>query len=154
MKAFASLFTQIDETTRTSVKTVALAEYFRTAPDMDKLWTIALFSGRRPKRTITAARLRVWAAERAGLPDWLFEESYSVVGDLAETISLVLPPPSKHEDHNLTHWINVVKDLTSCDDVARKAGILAAWDSLAATERFLFTKLLTGGFRVGVSTKL
>ena len=154
MKAFASLFTQIDETTRTSVKTAALAEYLRTAPDMDKLWTIALFSGRRPKRTITAARLRVWAAERAGLPDWLFEESYSVVGDLAETISLVLPPPSKHEDHNLTHWINLIKDLSACDDVARKAGILAAWDSLAATERFLFTKLLTGGFRVGVSTKL
>ncbi|MEJ6397821.1 ATP-dependent DNA ligase [Yoonia sp. 208BN28-4] len=154
MKDFAALFTRIDETTRTSVKTAALADYFRAAPDDDKLWTIALFSGRRPKRTITATRLREWAAELAGLPDWLFEDSYHIVGDLAETISLVLPPPKAHEDRSLTHWITTIKHLSTLEDDDRKAGILAAWDSLPNTERFLFTKLLTGGFRVGVSTKL
>ena len=154
MKDFAALYARVDETTRTSLKTAALADYFRTAPDDDKLWTIALFTGRRPKRTITATKLRIWAGEIAQIEPWLFDESYAVVGDLAETISLVLPPPTQHAHHSLTHWINYIKKLSQQDEDARKAGILTAWDSLPDMERFLFTKLLTGGFRVGVSAKL
>jgi len=154
MKDFAALFTRIDESTKTSVKTAALADYFTAASPDDRLWTIALFTGRRPKRTITATRLREWAAEVAGLPDWLFEESYSIAGDLAETISLVLPPAKLDIDRSLSHWISYIKSLSTLDDDARKTGILHAWDSLPSTERFLFTKLLTGGFRIGVSAKL
>ncbi len=154
MKAFAALFAAVDQTTRTKVKVQALAEYFRTAPDDDKLWTIALFSHRRPRRLITTTILREWAAEQAGIPLWLFEECYPIVGDLAETISLVLPPPTQTSDHSLTHWITYIKALSKEDDTARKTGILAAWDQLEPLERFLFTKLLTGGFRVGVSQKL
>ncbi|WP_322895129.1 MULTISPECIES: ATP-dependent DNA ligase [unclassified Yoonia] len=154
MKAFAALFAGLDESTKTSVKVAALADYFRNAPDDDKLWTAALFTGRRPKRVITATKLRLWAAERAGLPDWLFEESYSIAGDLAETIALVLPPPSQTSDQSLTHWIMRLRELGTQDEDARKAGILAAWDSLPHAERFLFTKLLTGGFRIGISAKL
>ena len=154
MKNFAALFKQIDESTKTSVKTAALADYFRTAAPEDRLWTIALFTGRRPKRTITATKLRAWAAERADLPDWLFGESYSIVGDLAETIALVLPPATIHDEKSLSHWIVYIKSLSILEEDARKAGILRAWDSLPTTERFLFTKLLTGGFRIGVSAKL
>ncbi len=154
MKDFATLFTRIDESTKTTVKTAALADYFRTADPSDRLWTIALFTGRRPKRTITATKLRTWAAELAGLPDWLFEDSYSVVGDLAETISLVLPPAAHSTDHSLTYWIDKLKTLSALDEDARKQGIVDAWNSLPNTQRFLFTKLLTGGFRIGVSAKL
>ncbi len=154
MKDFATLVTRIDESTKTTVKTAALVSYFETASDADKLWTIALFTGRRPKRTITATRLREWAAEVAGLPDWLFDESYSVVGDLAETIALVLPPSAGSEDKPLSEWIAYLRNLTTLDDDARKAGILDAWENLPQAERFLFTKLLTGGFRIGVSAKL
>ncbi|SEN43506.1 DNA ligase-1 [Loktanella fryxellensis] len=154
MKDFAALYARIDESTKTTVKVAALADYFRTAPDDDKLWTAALFTGRRPKRTITATRLRDWAAERAGIPLWLFEESYGIVGDLAETISLTLPPATHASDLPLTHWIMEIRRLSALDDAARKAGILRAWDSLPGSERYLFTKLLTGSFRVGVSAKL
>jgi DNA ligase-1 len=154
MKDFAALFTRIDESTKTTVKIAALADYFQTATPEDRLWTIALFTGRRPKRTITATRLREWAAEVASLPDWLFEESYSIVGDLAETIALVLPTATHTSDHTLTQWITSIKSLSALDDDERKSGILSAWDSLPNTERFLFTKLLTGGFRIGVSAKL
>ncbi len=154
MKDFATLFTRIDESTKTTVKVAALADYFQTATPQDRLWTIALFTGRRPKRTITATRLRTWAAEVAGLPDWLFEESYSIVGDLAETISLVLPPARNITERTLTDWIAYIKSLSAREEDDRKAGILSAWDSMPNTERFLFTKLLTGGFRIGVSGKL
>lgn len=98
MKDFARLFTAVDQTTRTTAKTKALAEFFREASDDDKLWTIALFSGRRPKRAVTTTQLREWASERAGIPLWLLEESYPIVGDLAETIALVLPPASQETD--------------------------------------------------------
>ncbi|TNF20678.1 MAG: ATP-dependent DNA ligase [Rhodobacteraceae bacterium] len=154
MKQFAALFARIDETTSTKVKVAALAEYLSTAPPEDRLWTIALFTGRRPKRVVTATRLREWAAERAGLPDWLFEECYHVAGDLAETISLVLPAPERQSDESLSHWVGEIRALADQGEPARKAAILAAWDRLDTAQRFLFNKLLTGGFRVGVSARL
>ena len=95
MKGFAALFEQIDQTTKTNLRVAALADYFQSAPEQDRLWTIALFSGRRPKRAVTTTRLREWASEAAALPLWLFEDTYAIVGDLAETITLVLPPGSK-----------------------------------------------------------
>jgi DNA ligase-1 len=154
MKRFAALYAAIDGTTRTTEKVAALAAYLTDAPAQDRLWTVALFSGRRPRRTITATTLREWAAERAGLPLWLFEESYAVAGDLAETIALILPPPTTLTDQSLTFWIGHIRLLATLDEPARKAGIFAAWDSLSPPERFLLTKLLTGGFRVGISQTL
>ena len=154
MKAFAALFTALDQTTSTSAKVAALTAYFQTAPDADKLWCIALFTGRRPKRVISTTLLRQWAAETAGIPLWLFEDAYPIVGDLAETIALILPPATTASDHSLTYWIETLKTLSLADEPTRKAGILSAWDELPTLERFLFTKLLTGGFRVGISAKL
>ncbi|MGR3492456.1 MAG: ATP-dependent DNA ligase [Shimia sp.] len=154
MKDFARLFTTLDQTTKTTLKVQALTEYFRTAPDDDKLWTIALFSGRRPKRTLTTPYLRGWAAEKAGIPLWLFEEAYPIVGDLAETIALILPPPTRESDESLTHWIGVIRALAALEEAEKRKEVLDAWDRLDRIERFLFNKLLTGGFRVGVSQKL
>ena len=154
MRRFASLFLAIDQTTKTTEKVAALAEYFRTAPEQDRLWTIDLFSGRRPKRTVTTTRLREWAAERADIPLWLFEESYPVVGDLAETISLVLPPPTNSGNLSLSGWIDKIRGLSALEENDRKPLILQAWDQLNQSERFVFNKLITGGFRMGVSHKL
>ena len=154
MIQFAQLFNAIDQSTKTTVKVAALTEFFRTAPEGDRIWTIAIFSGRRPKRAVTTTKLREWAAEVADIPLWLFEEAYPIVGDLAETIALVLPEPTTTSDHGLTHWINALRGLSEVDEPVRKAFVLEAWASLDPTQRFLFNKLLTGGFRVGVSQKL
>ena len=154
MKQFAALFATLDQTTRTNTKVAALADYFRTAPEPDRLWTIALFSGRRPKRAITTTRLREWAAERAGIPLWLFEESYPIVGDLAETIALVLPPPSTRHDASLADWIDRLRALKDAADATRKEQVLSAWEGLTPLERLVFNKLLTGGFRIGISARL
>ncbi len=154
MKRFAALFATLDQTTRTTTKVTALAAYFRDAPAADRLWTIALFSGRRPKRAITTTRLREWAAERAGIPLWLFEESYAIVGDLAETIALVLPAPGTTHETSLTGWIERLRALDTADETTRKAEVLAAWDAMEPLERLVFNKLLTGGFRIGISRKL
>ena len=154
MNRFAALFAALDGTTRTARKTAALAAYFREAPEPDRLWTVALLSGRRPKRAVNATDLRTWAAAAAGLPDWLMDEAYAVAGDLAETIALVLPATTTTTDRSLADWITVVANLATLPPEGRRAAVLAAWCELGGTERFLFNKLLTGGFRMGVSRGL
>jgi len=154
VKRFAALFQALDRTTKIIPKVDALARYFAEAPEDDRLWTVALLSGRRPRRAVTTTRLREWAAERAGLPLWLFEECYPVVGDLGETIALVLPPAKGVSAASLSDWMAEILALSQVEEPERKARILAAWDGLDTTERFLFNKLITGGFRVGVSQKL
>ena len=92
MRQFAELVTQVGSSTKTNDKLEALVAYFSSAVDeKDKIWVIALFSGRRPKRAVNTTQLATYAIEVAGLPFWLFEESYHTVGDLAETIALLLP---------------------------------------------------------------
>ncbi|MFT6333941.1 MAG: DNA ligase-1 [Halioglobus sp.] len=153
MKRFAQLFKQLDHTTKSTAKINALVEYFSSSEDKDKVWAIALFSHRRPKRTVTTKLLREWSADLAGLPLWLFEESYHIVGDLAETIALITPKATKKSDNSLSDWIGVIIDLKDKEEAVKKATIQDAWTSLDQDERFLFNKLITGGFRVGVSQK-
>lgn len=154
MKRFAALFAALDGTTKTLVKLEALAGYFRDAPEADRVQTIALLSGRRPKRAATATELRTWAAEAAGLPLWLFEESYAVVGDLAETIALVLPVAEAQGDESLSATVAALARLAGQPAEARRAAVLAFWAGQAPEARFLFNKLITGGFRMGVSQGL
>lgn len=154
MKRFASLILQLEETTKTARKTQALAQYMSIAPEQDRLWCLALFSGRRPKRTVATSQLREWAADTADLPLWLLEETYSVVGDLAETIALILPEGDNNTDRSLSEWIDDLRRLTKCKIIEKKAFILNSWSVLSGQERFVFNKLITGGFRVGVSQKL
>lgn len=154
MKRFTALYAAIDQSTKTSVKVARLAQYFADAPEADRLWCVALFSGRRPRRAVTTTKLRAWAAERAGIPLWLFEEAYPVVGDLAETIALVLPPPNRDTEQSLTGWIHQLRALDTADEPTRKATVLEAWDQMDPLQRLVFNKLLTGGFRVGISRKL
>ncbi len=154
MKHFAHLFIQLDQTTKTKLKVAALVEYFKVAEEKDKLWTIALLSHRRLKRTVNTTLLRAWAAEASGIPLWLFEESYGITGDLAETIALILPQATQVSTHSLTYWIEYIKALEGKEDTEKQAAVNAAWSQLNKTERFVFNKIITGGFRVGVSQKL
>lgn len=154
MKRFAALFAALDGTTKTSAKLEALAAYLRDAPEPDRVQTIALLSSRRPKRAATSTELRAWAAEAAGLPLWLFEESYAVVGDLAETIALVLPPPETRGEASLSAIVAALSALAGQPAEARHAAVLSFWAGQTTEERFLFNKLITGGFRMGVSQGL
>jgi len=154
MKNFAHLFTQLDQTTKTLKKVAALVDYFGKVDDRDRLWAMAILSHRRPKRTVKTSLMRQWAAELSNVPLWLFEDSYHVVGDLAETIALVLPPPTQQHIKTLTEWINDVKSLDKKEEEYKREVVVNAWNGLTYNERFVFNKLITGSFRVGVSQKL
>ena len=155
MKRFARLFAQLDETTRTSEKVDAMARYFAEADPADAAWAVHFLAGGRPKRLIGARRLAEWAMAEADVPEWLFEESYHAVGDLAEAISLLLPDVREGSDRPLREWIeDRLLALSGASEETQRAAILAAWRELGGTERFVWNKLITGGFRVGVSTQL
>lgn len=155
MKRFAALYAALDSSTRTSDKTRALADYFRDVPAADACWAVWFLTGNRPRAAVKTTLLHAWAAEAAGLPDWLFAESYDAVGDLAETIALILPPPLAASDLPLARWVEErLLPLRALDEPAQRAALMDYWNELGGTERFVFNKLITGGFRVGVSALL
>ena len=154
MKNFTQLFVSLDQTTKTLAKIDALENYFQTVTDEDKLWAIALLSHRRPKRTVNTTFLSTWATELSKVPGWLFDESHAVVGDLAETITLMLPEPSTTSDFSLRYWIDFIRALEPLSVEEKRERILWAWDRLNEMERFVFNKLITGSFRIGVSQSL
>jgi DNA ligase-1 len=151
MKRFAELFACLDRTNKTNDKITILKDYLESAPDDDKLWTLYLFSGRKIKRRFNTTRLVEWAIEYSGIPSWLFGESYHSVGDLAETIALVLPKPEGESTQSLTYWIKYLDKLTDLGEESKKKKIIDAWKCFDQNERFVFNKIITGGFRVGVS---
>lgn len=154
MKDFALLIKTLDSTNKTTLKVAALATYFKKANDRDKVWTIAILSHRRPPRPVNTTLLRAWASELANIPLWLFEESYHIVGDLAETIALVVPTTTSTTSKTLTQFLQEMIALKKKPDEDKKSYLLSNWKVLDYYERFVFTKLITGGFRIGVSQKL
>ncbi|WP_276169191.1 ATP-dependent DNA ligase [Zobellia alginiliquefaciens] len=154
MRGFAALIKTLDSTNKTNVKVQALTEYFLVATDKDKVWTIAILSHRRPPRPVNTTLLREWASELANIPLWLFEESYHIVGDLAETIALIVPSSKSSTEKTLTQFLEEMIALKKKTDEDKKAYLFKNWKVLDYYERFVFTKLITGGFRIGVSQKL
>ncbi len=159
MKQFTDLYWRLDGTTSTNEKVAALRDYFAAAPHEDAVVALGLLSGGRQGRAVSLTLLRQWAAEIAGLPAWLVEESYAHVGDLAETIALVLPPPSDDAGHAdlglaacMQSTVHALKQ--AADDAAKRAIVEDVWRRLASRERIVWHKLLTGGCRVGVSKTL
>ncbi len=155
MKAFASLVKELGSSTATNEKLNTLSAYFSTADPKDKVWVIAIFSGRRPKRAITTSQLKEWCIELTETKDWLFEECYHTVGDLAETIGLLLPVNDLDQENNpLHHYIELLIGLQNKNEEDKKSLITNAWKQLSRDELFVFNKLITGGFRIGVSQKM
>ena len=155
MIEFAELVQVLGTSTKTNDKLDALSQYFLSASDKDKVWVIALFSGRRPRRIASGSLLAQWCCEISNLPFWLFEESYHTVGDLAEAIALLLPQNNETNllPHSLSYYLEQITALEKADEATRKKFIVDCWMQMNTEERFVFNKLLTGGFRIGVSQK-
>ncbi len=154
MKEFAELIRTIDGTNKTNLKVAALTEYFNTASDQDKLWAVAILSHRRPKRPVNTTQMREWATEISGIPMWLFEESYHIVGDLAETIALILPTANESMEKSLYTLVHELLELRRKPDDEKKSYLQENWLKLNYYERFVFNKIITGALRIGVSQKL
>jgi DNA ligase 1 len=155
MKAFVRLFSALDETNKTNEKIEALVNYFRSVPPEDAAWGIYFLSGRKPKAVVQVPKLCTWAIEAAGIPAWLFEECYEAVGDVGETMALVLPPAQNASPNLPLHkMVERLISLKLAPEERQRRITLDTWDEMTTTERFVWNKLLTGAFRVGVSQQL
>ncbi|TBU74846.1 ATP-dependent DNA ligase [Pseudomonas daroniae] len=155
MIAFAQLYARLDATTSSNAKLAALQDYLRGAEPADAAWAVYFLAGGRPRQLVPSRQLRELAMQRAGLSPWLFEESYSAVGDLAETIALLLPEATSTSRDGLAVWVEdkllPLRGLPP-DELALRLDTL--WAQLDPQSLMVSIKLITGAFRVGVSRLL
>ena len=152
MKAFANLFHEVDASTASRDKQAALQRYLRDADPADAAWAVYFLAGGKPRQLVPTRLLRALAQQAAGLPEWLFDESYQTVGDLAETVSLLLPPASDPQQRSLADWLlQHLLPLRGLPADELAARLQQQWRELPDDQRLVYFKLMTGGFRVGVS---
>jgi DNA ligase-1 len=155
LKAFAQLYANLDETTSTNAKRQFLEDYFRQAQPADAAWAVYFLSGGRPRQLVPTKVLRELAIKLANVPEWLFEESYQAVGDLAETFSLLLPEAEQTSDEGLAWWLeNALLPLRGLPPEELHERLPPLWAQLDRASLMLCLKLITGSFRVGVSKLL
>ena len=167
MEAFQALFDQLDRVTGTRAKVAALVDHFREADPEDAAWALTLLLGKRRRRLITGRRLREILRDRGGLSDWLIDDCHGQVGDSAETITLLWPAvmqnlapveaalPQISTDRPLHWWMEtLLPAISGLPDEDQSDAMLALWQTVPIEQHFMVNKLLTGGFRVGVSTGL
>ena len=155
MKHFARLFTELDSTTSTNAKVETLRRYFAHADANDAAWAVYFLSGGKPRQVVKTSTLRALACEAAGIEDWLFDECYQAVGDLAETIAYILPLDFEASDLGLAEWVEQrLLPLRGLPEEEVALRVRAYWRELDSQGRFLLIKLVGGGFRVGVSKLL
>ena len=158
MFRFAALFDALDSTTSTNAKVGAMARYFAEAPPPDAAWAVFFLTGRRLKRLLPYAAIHSWTLSATQLPSWLLEESYSIVGDGAETAALVLdqlPLVENPEPVSLAHWVEErILTLRQLDPETQQRRVTEWWAPLDRLQRFVLLKMITGELRVGVSQTL
>ncbi|MCC5810150.1 MAG: ATP-dependent DNA ligase [Ectothiorhodospiraceae bacterium] len=158
MQRFTALYQALDETNATGAKVAAMRSYFESAPPEDAAWAVYFLTGRRLKRLVPTAELKQWVLAATGMPDWLLEETYASVGDLAETLALLLDSelaPPESEDMPLHRWVGErLLALRGMEPEQRQHAVTAWWAELPTGGRFVLNKMLTGAFRVGVSRRL
>jgi DNA ligase 1 len=158
LKKFADLFALIDQTQSTNEKVQYMEEYFKKVSSADGAWTLFFLSGHRLKRLVSSRMLLEWCMETTNIPLWLMEESYAAVGDTAETIALLIKSAFNQDnpfDLSLADLMEkVILPLANRNKEDQKESIFTVWKKLNNKEIFIFNKILTGGFRVGVSSLL
>jgi DNA ligase 1 len=155
VKRFSQLFAELDATTSTNAKIDALQRYFAQAPARDAAWAVYFLAGGKPRQVVNMGFLAGLACQVAGIEGWLFDECYQAVGDLGETIALVLPRGNETTELGLADWVEQrLLPLRGMSEAEIATRVTAYWRELDMQERFLLTKLIGGGFRVGVSKLL
>ncbi|CAN5491247.1 ATP-dependent DNA ligase [soil metagenome] len=155
MKLFTELYVELDQTNKTNEKIEAMRFYFDQAEARDAAWAFYFLSGRKPRQIIPSKKLREWAIELAGIPEWLYLESRDTVGDSAETIALLLPNNTTVDETPLHILVEqrLLPLRTSAEEIQRTE-VFAAWSQMNYSQRLVYNKLISGSFRIGVSQQL
>jgi DNA ligase-1 len=155
LNKFAILFHELDQTSNSSQKAEALKSFLNNSEEVDILWALALLTGKTNKKALNTKWLKGLATEISGLSDWLFEESHAIVGDLVETISLLVGNnnPIEYQKFELSDWIVLMEILSTRDEETKKELVAAQWKKMNQKECLVFNKLITGSLKFGISQK-
>jgi DNA ligase-1 len=157
MKRFAELFAALDGTTSTNAKVEAIVRYLTAAPPGDAAWAVFFLTGRRLKRLLPYRAISDWTLALTGLEEWLLGECYAVVGDGAETATLILDQIGAvpAEPLGLAEWVEGrILPLRQAPPDAQRRLVIGWIRELERWERFTLFKLLTGELRLGISQTL
>jgi len=151
MIAFAELLERLVFSPSRLAKIALLHRYFATQPDPDRGLGLAAVSGELNFEAAKSGLIRDLAATRTD-PE-LFAWSYDYVGDLAETVALMWPPQpnARAAPPRLSEVVATLATTAKAD----LPGVVASWlDASDSSVRFALLKLITGGLRVGASSRL
>ena len=150
MRAFADLLDRLSLTASRNTKLTLVRDFLASTPDPDRGWALAALTGE--LRFDAAKPTFIRKAVEARMDPLLFRWSYDFVGDLAETVSLVWPArPGANREPALEEVIEALRGANR-NEVQR---LIETWlDALEPTGRWALLKLMTGGLRVGVSSRL
>ena len=154
MEFFSKLFHDLDSTTKTNIRLDFLVDYLTTADPKDAIWVCWFLNGKRIKGAIKSSELKELASDYSGFPLWLVEECHDNVGDLAETISLLVGDavvPSNVIGLN-SIVDRYIRSLVGMSLDEKRDRLREAWKTFRSEDSLPFHKLLTGGFRMGISS--
>ncbi len=154
MNEYSTLVQHLESTENTAEKKQALIHFFEVTSDEDKLWFLALFCGKEPKRVVKTSQLKQWAMDYAQISEWLFKKCHSQVGDISHTLALLIPNSGIGEKHSLNEWISILSNLQSTNQKEQQEIILREWNYLDQADRVTFNQLLTGKIQITLSKKL
>ncbi len=134
------------------MKAEVFSEFLSESNPSDSAWAIALLLGNRPKRGVLISQLQSWVQDLAQVEDWLWDHCLRAVGDVLETVTLLIPGAcSARSSSSLTEWIERgVVGISVLPETAQRELVEALWASQDPSERYLFNRLLTGSFRQSV----
>lgn len=154
MLIFAALLQNLLFTPSRNGKIRLLVDHFRTVPDPERGLALAAITRDLDIPSVKPALLRELVSNR--VDEELFRLSYDYVGDLAETVALIWPVPGgEREDRNDAPTLSEVVDALLAASRREGPALVEGWlDRLDASGRYALIKLVTGGFRIGVSARL
>ena len=174
-RSFGNLINNLEQCNSTKKKINLISVFIKDIDPRDGSWILLLLMSTRQKRVITGRRLKDILQASFRMPSWLIDDCFAQVGDSAETISLLWPQlKSELTDANIEcsevynklfnepkeskplHWwmetlLPAIKDAT---ETTQNRLILKLWSDIADQDHYLTNKLITGGFRNGVSKGL
>ncbi len=152
MERFTTLCFTLDETAKAPRKVEALKRYFAEAPPGDAAWALFFLLGETAGRAVAASSLRQWACEAAGIPAWLFDECRQAVGDSAETMALIVPGAKGSCGLGLRALVEErLLPMQDAGGESCRARVEETWREMDERQRFVWNRMLAGGFRPGVS---
>jgi len=152
MNRFAELLDRLAYEPGRNAKLRLIADYLRSTPDPERGWALAALTGALTFKHAKAGMIRGLIAERTDPA--LFALSYDYVGDLSETVALMWPADPARKPNAAPTLTEVVQTLSTLGKTQLPAQIARWLDGLDETGRWALLKLVTGGLRIGVSTRL